>query len=276
MNQIEKRGMEGVYPMPASGRTDPPRESGLTMVIDMGSGIAATRDLLDFAGRYIDIMKISSGTAAIYPERILAEKLELCRSYGIETKTGGSHFEVACWKQAADAFFRKALSLGFTAVEIADGHLPLSEAVRIDSIKRAKDMGLKVATEVGKKLPSENIKAPGIVEMIQKDLEAGSDYVIIEGKASGMDVGIFDEAGNINEAELDEIVSGVDDMNKIIWEAPLRPQEQALILRFGPNVNLGNIFPQEVYPLELIRNALMLMPLIDAYRKETESGGKNI
>lgn len=275
MNLLEKRAMDGAYPIPNAGRTDPPRESGLTMVIDMGSGIVATRDLLDYAGRYIDILKISSGTAAIYPERVLVEKLELCRTYGIETKTGGSHFEVAYWKQAVEAFFRKALTLGFSAVEIADGHLPLSETARMDSIRRAKDMGLKVATEVGKKLPSENIKAPGIVEMIQKDLEAGSDYIIIEGKASGMDVGIFDESGNINEEELEEIVSGVDDMNRIIWEAPLRPQEQALILRFGPNVNLGNIFPQEVYPLELMRNSLMLMPLIEAYRKDIETGGKN-
>jgi phosphosulfolactate synthase len=54
----------------------------------------------------------------------------------------------------------------------------------------------------------------------------------------------------------------------VIWEAPLRPQQQALILRFGPNVNLGNIFPQEVYPLELLRNGLMLSPLIEAYKRE--------
>ena len=59
-------------------------------------------------------------------------------------------------------------------------------------------------------------------------------------------------------------------MDKIIWEAPLRLQQQALILRFGPNVNLGNIFPQEVYPLELMRNGLMLMPLINAYNQEQE------
>jgi len=131
-------------------------------------------------------------------------------------------------------------------------------------------MGLRVATEVGKKDPRENIKAPTILQQFVENVDAGSDYIIIEGKASGMDVGIFDEKGNINEEELSEITAGIDDMDKVIWEAPLRMQEQALILRFGPNVNLGNIFPQEVYPLELMRNGLMLMPLINAYHQEQE------
>jgi phosphosulfolactate synthase len=273
VDSLGKRGMEGIYPMVVPGRSDPPRTSGLTMVIDMGSGIAATRDLLEYAGRYIDILKISSGTAAIYPERILKEKLELCGSCGIVTEAGGSHFEVAFWKKAVDAYFRQLKRIGFAAVEIADGHLPLDPSARVDCIQRAKDIGLKVMTEVGKKMPSENIRAPGIVEMMEKDLEAGADHVIIEGKASGMDVGIFDARGEIVEEELDEIVGGAPDLNRVIWEAPLRPQAQALILRFGPNVNLGNISPQEAFPLELMRNGLMLMPLIEAYRREMSGKG---
>lgn len=269
--KIEYRGMQDTYPMVLSGRTDPPRNSGLTMVIDMGSGIAETQDLIDFAWRYIDIMKISSGTAALYPERVLRKKIEIYHERQIHVEAGGSHFEVALWKNRFDSYLRRLVDLGFDVVEIADGHLPLDDSIRLDCIRKAKDVGLKVATEVGKKLPSENIKAPGIVEQIHKDLEAGADYVIIEGKASGMDVGIFDEKGNVNQAELDEIIHGVKDVNKLIWEAPLRLQEQALILQLGPNVNLGNIFPQEIYPLELMRNGLMLMPLIQAWNAEHAS-----
>ncbi|NQT58218.1 MAG: phosphosulfolactate synthase [Bacteroidetes bacterium] len=270
MNLIQKRGMDGVYEFPVPGRTEPPRTSGLTMVIDMGSGIVETRDLLDYAGRYIDILKISSGTAALYSEAILRRKVELIRSYGIEVEAGGSHYEIANWKGTRTEYFRKLIELGINVVEVADGHLPLSDSDRLDSIKEAKDMGLRVATEVGKKDPRENIKAPTILQQFVENVDAGSDYIIIEGKASGMDVGIFDEKGNINEEELSEITAGIDDMDKVIWEAPLRMQEQALILRFGPNVNLGNIFPQEVYPLELMRNGLMLMPLINAYHQEQE------
>ncbi len=270
MELIQKRGMDGVYEFPVQGRTEPPRTSGLTMVIDMGSGISETRDLLDFAGRYIDILKISSGTAALYSDTILRRKVELIRSYGIEVEAGGSHYEIANWKGTRTAYFRKLIELGINVVEVADGHLPLSDSDRLDSIKEAKDMGLRVATEIGKKVPSENIKAATLLQQFNENVGAGSDYIIIEGKASGMDVGIFDEKGNIDEEELSEITAGIADMDKVIWEAPLRMQEQALILRFGPNVNLGNIFPQEVYPLELMRNGLMLMPLINAYNQEQE------
>ena len=272
MNEMTKRAMDGVYPFPVGGRENPPRATGLTMVIDMGSGLAATKDLLDFAGYCIDIFKLSSGTMALYPEDILRRKVEMIRSLGIEVEAGGSHFEVANWKGASTAYFKKLLELGVDVVEIADGHLPLADSVRIDRIKEAKNLGLKVATEVGKKEPSKNIKAQTILEQYRDNVEAGSDYVIIEGKASGMDVGIFDEKGNIVESELTEITCGLPDMSRIIWEAPLRPQQQSLILRFGPNVNLGNIFPQEVYPLELLRNGLMLMPLIHAWNREEEAG----
>jgi phosphosulfolactate synthase len=266
-----KRGMDEVYPFPVSGRTNPPRKIGLTMVIDMGGGLSATRDLLDIAAGYIDIFKLSSGTMAIYPDAILREKIDLIASYGIEIEAGGSHFEVANWKGASSKYFRRLLELGVDVVEIADGHLPLADDVRMTRIKEAKDLGLKVATEVGKKEPSKNIRASTILEQYGDNIEAGSDYVIIEGKASGMDVGIFDQNGNINESELAEIGGGIPDMGRVIWEAPLRPQQQALILRFGPNVNLGNIFPQDVYPLELLRNGLMLSPLIEAYGREQRS-----
>lgn len=272
MSELDKRAMDGVYPMPIAGREDPPRRAGLTMVIDMGSGIEATRDFIGFAGRYVDILKISSGSAALYPIEVLKEKISILKSAGIEIEAGGSHFEVANWKGKFKEYIEMLIKLKFDYVEIADGHLPLEEGKRLDLIKQAKDMGIKVATEVGKKLPSENIKAGTIIEQAERDFKAGTDYIIIEGKASGMDVGIFNNDGSVNDNELLKITDGMPNMDRVIWEAPLRLQQQALILKFGCNVNLGNIFPQEVYPLELMRNGLMLMPLINAYKESTISG----
>jgi len=268
MDLIEKRAMDDVYPMPIEGREDPPRQKGLTMVIDMGSDVSATKGLINFAGRYIDIFKISSGSAALYPERIIRKKIQILKENNIEIEAGGSHFEVALWKGKFKEYIKKLINIKIDYVEIADGHLPLELSKRLDLIHLAKDMGIKVITEVGKKQPKENIKAVGIIEQVNKDLEAGADLVIIEGKASGKNVGIFNSDGSIIESELEKIIHGVTDVNKLIWEAPLREQQQILILKFGPNVNLGNIFPEGVYPLELLRNGLMLMPLINAYNQE--------
>lgn len=268
MDLIEKRAMDGVYPMPIEGREDPPRKKGLTMVIDMGSDVSATKGLINFAGRYIDVFKISSGSAALYSERIIRKKIQILKENDIEVEAGGSHFEVALWKGKFKEYIKKLIDLKVDYVEIADGHLPLELSKRLDLIRLARDMGIKVITEVGKKLPKENIKAPEIVEQVNKDLKAGADLVIIEGKASGKNVGIFNSDGSVIELELKKIIHGVTHIDKLMWEAPLREQQQILILKFGPNVNLGNIFPEEVYPLELLRNGLMLMPLINAYNQE--------
>ena len=46
------------------------------------------------------------------------------------------------------------------------------------------------------------------------------------------------------------------DVNKLIWEAPLKNQQTYLILKFGANVNLGNIAPEEVTALETMRRGL--------------------
>jgi phosphosulfolactate synthase len=44
--------------------------------------------------------------------------------------------------------------------------------------------------------------------------------------------------------------------HKLIWEAPLKSQQVWFIKSFGPNINLGNIEPDEVIPLETLRSGL--------------------
>jgi phosphosulfolactate synthase len=48
----------------------------------------------------------------------------------------------------------------------------------------------------------------------------------------------------------------VADLDKIMWEAPLKNQQQYLILRFGPNVNLGNVPTVDILALEALRQGL--------------------
>jgi phosphosulfolactate synthase len=42
----------------------------------------------------------------------------------------------------------------------------------------------------------------------------------------------------------------------VIWEAPLKSQQAWFITNFGVNVNLGNIAPREIIPLESLRLGL--------------------
>jgi phosphosulfolactate synthase len=50
-----------------------------------------------------------------------------------------------------------------------------------------------------------------------------------------------------------------------MWEAPIKNQQQALIIRCGTNVNLGNIPPDEILALEALRQGVRGDTLKHAY-----------
>ena len=274
----EKLAFADVYDFPLEERVDKPRDTGLTMIIDLGVSIPELKGILEIAEDFIDIVKISSGTGALYKTSVLKKKIELLRKSNISVSCGGSQFEVAMWKNVYEKYLERLVEFGFSCVEIADGTLPLGEEKRKYAIEKALEFGLKVITEVGKKDPRERIKGDDLVYQIKRDIDWGAYKVIVEGKASGKGVGIFNDDGSLNEPELEKIVSSIDEVDKLLWEAPLREQQNSLIVRLGPNVNLGNVLPTEVFFVEALRRGLMLQPLRNAYIKEkniNKEGVKN-
>src|SRR5262245_38528453 len=101
-------------------RTAQPRESGLTMIIDNGLGLAETADVLQLSSAYIDLWKLSFGTSVFVPRDVLSKKLALINARGIMTCPGGTLFEAAIVQQHCHDYMSRARSLGFTAVEISD------------------------------------------------------------------------------------------------------------------------------------------------------------
>jgi len=264
------KAWDGVITMPLSGRSVKPRTTGITMVIDKGLGLARLQDLLDTAGDYIDIIKLTFGTSAFYDKDYLRRKNELITSAGIEVMPGGTFLEVAFWQKNLAAYFQRAQELGFTAIEISDGTIDISLPQRREIIKQALDKGFKVITEVGKKDPRQALPISLTHELINSDAECGAFKVIIEAREAGKGVGIYDSEGQIKEEEIDNIVAGVNDPEILLWEAPLKNQQQALIIRWGVNVNLGNIPPDEVLALEALRQGLRGDTLRRAYTANPE------
>ncbi|NLW55583.1 MAG: phosphosulfolactate synthase, partial [Firmicutes bacterium] len=231
------------FPLP--GRSAKPRQTGCTMVSDKRLGLSETRDLLELAGEYIDLIKLTFGTSALYPETVLREKIKLIRDHGVDVYPGGTLFEVAVWQDKLEAYLEYAAELGFTGIEISDGTIFLSTRERRRAIQRAKAQGFKVITEVGKKNRTP-LSVLRMQQMIADDLEHGADKVIIEGLESGKDIGIYDRHGKIKEAEMEALVHELSCPEAILfWEAPLKSQQVSLINRFVPNVNLGNIAPED-------------------------------
>mgnify|MGYP001814333541 CR=1 FL=1 len=243
----------GIIEAPNPGRTLKPRTRGLTMVLDKGLGCHATQDLMAIAGDHIDSLKLTFGTSTHYDEAVLREKIEIVTAAGVDIYPGGTLLEVAVWQDCCAAFLKRAWELGFTGIEVSDGTLEMSDSQRAECIRRALDAGFKVVSEVGKKSPDEEVASAEMHRLVAHDLELGVSVVIIEAREGGTGIGIFDRSGAVEVDELDAIVAGVADLDKIMWEAPLKNQQQYLILRFGPNVNLGNIPTTDVLALESLR-----------------------
>lgn len=120
-------------------------------------------------------------------------------------------------------------------------------------------------SEVGKKDPRDILPIALIHQLIGEDIDHGAFKVIIEAREAGKGVGIFDQDGRTRQDEVENILAGVADPDVLIWEAPLKNQQQDLIMRFGPNANLGNIAPDEVLALEALRQGVRGDTLKRAY-----------
>ena len=259
------KAWETVIRMPLEGRSIKPRETGVTMVIDKGIGLHQLEDLIKCAGEYIDIIKLAFGTSAFYDKDLLKKKNEMIAFSNIDVMPGGTFLEVAVWQGSFDKYLNKAQELRFSAIEVSDGTIEMDRSTRKDIIKKSLDKGFKVITEVGKKDPKEALPISLVHQLIREDIECGAFKVIIEAREAGKGVGIFDQKGKIKNDEVDNIIAGVEDVNYLIWEAPLKDQQQALILLFGLNVNLGNMPPDEVLALEALRQGVRGDTLKKAY-----------
>ena len=228
-----------------------------TMVIDKGLGSKHVEDMLKVNGNYFNFIKYGWGTSILCDDKLVKEKNEIYNSYNIKSYTGGTLFELANKQNKIEEYFDEIDRLGFTAIEISDGSTVIPEEDRKDLIKKAKEMGYYTLSEIGKKNPEKDheYSIDKRIEMIQMDIDSGSDMVFIEGRESGKNIGIYDEKGNIKSDDLNKISQKVD-QKKIMWEAPNKNQQIELILTIGNEVNIGNVSPDEIISLETLRRGL--------------------
>ncbi|HEY8449547.1 MAG TPA: phosphosulfolactate synthase [Bacillota bacterium] len=254
--EAQAKAWFGAIEFPLRGRPAKPRDVGLTMVIDKGLGIDETRALLEVAADYIDFIKLAFGTSVFFTPEQLREKVRLIHEYGVEVYPGGTLLEIAMVQNRLEAFDEQAQAIGFRCLEVSDGTVAMNPRYRERLIRELVRRGFRVVSEVGKKHPADRLPNMRVREQILEDLEAGAYKVIVEGRESGKGVVIYHSDGSIDQDELEFLASAVPDPGVLIWEAPLKNQQQDLILLFGPAVNLGNIHPQDVISLEALRVGL--------------------
>lgn len=232
-------------------RTLKPRDHGLTMVMDKGLSIREIENLLEVAGPHIDIVKLGWTTSYVTPN--LDRKLKVYQDAGIPVYFGGTLFEAFVIRNQFDDYRRVLDKYGMNYAEVSDGSIEIPHDEKCDYIRKLSEQ-VTVISEVGSK-DAQKIFAPyKWIKLMKAELEAGSWKLIAESREGG-NVGIYRESGEVREGLIDEILTEIP-KDKIIWEAPQKDQQVWFIKLIGANVNLGNIAPAEVIPLETIRLGL--------------------
>jgi phosphosulfolactate synthase len=232
-------------------RTEKPRQSGITMVMDKGLSRRETEDMLDVSESHIDIVKLGWATSFVTPN--LDEKLSIYRNANIPVYLGGTLFEAFVVRNQFDDYLKLLDKLNLEYAEVSDGSITLPHDEKCQYITKLASRG-KVLSEVGSK-DAEKIFAPyKWIEMMKAELEAGAWKVIGEAREGG-NIGLYRSTGEVRQGLVDEIIHAISAEN-IIWEAPQKSQQVYFVKLVGTNVNLGNISPHEIIPLETIRLGL--------------------
>lgn len=228
-----------------------PRERGFTMAMDKGLSIREVEDFLDVAGEYVDIVKLGWATSYVVPN--LQRKLDAYRAAGIPVYFGGTLFEAFIARNQFEDYRRVLDKYNMTFAEVSDGSIEMNHEKKCGYIQTLSEQ-VTVLSEVGSK-DAEKIIPPYMwIRLMQAELDAGAWKVIGEAREGG-NVGLFRSTGEVRSGLVEEILTKIP-FEKILWEAPQKAQQVWFIKLLGANVNLGNIAPSEVIPLETIRLGL--------------------
>lgn len=232
-------------------RTEQPRTYGLTMVMDKGMGIDEVKNFLSVSSPFVDLVKFGFGTAVVTQQ--LRKKIEVYQSYNIPIYFGGTLFEAFLIRNQIDDYIAVLKDYDIKDVEVSDGSVILPHAEKCGYIEKFA-RHFRVFSEVGSKDAAHIMPPYQWINLMQAELSAGSTYVIAEAREAG-NVGIYRGTGEVREGLVQEILTQIP-YEKIIWEAPQKAQQVYFLTLLGANVNLGNIAPAEILPLESMRYGL--------------------
>ena len=232
-------------------RSDKPRNKGITMMMDKGLGLRETENFIEASAHLTDLVKFGFGTAFVTSQ--LEEKLKIYRAAGIRPYFGGTLFEAFYARGMFKEFVKMLDKYDLDLAEISDGSIiipPDEKCKLIHELSQTRT----VLSEVGSKDSGILISPAKWVRLMKAELEAGSWKVIAEGREAG-NVGVFRPNGTAHSMLINRIIASVKPED-ILWAAPQKNQQVWFIKLFGAEVNLGNIAPNDVIPLETLRLGL--------------------
>jgi len=219
--------------------------------MDKGLSVREAEDFMSVGSEYTDFVKLGFGTSLITPG--FENKLKIYKKAGCIPYFGGTLFEAFVIRNMFNEYMGLLDKHEIELVEVSDGSYDIDHNKKLEYIGILAKRGA-VISEVGSKKKDVIYTPDEWVAMMKSELNAGSAKVIAEARESGT-IGIYNDDGSVNTALIREISEHVK-LENVIWEAPLKTQQAWFIKHFGSNVNLGNIAPNEIIPLETLRLGL--------------------
>ena len=221
------------------------------MVMDKGLSLRQADDLIETGGELVDLLKLGFGTSLVTPN--VGAKVKRYQEAGFDVYCGGTLFEAFYVRNDVDGYLKFIDGLGITCLEVSDGSMVIPHDEKCELINKL-SKNYKVLSEVGSKEEGILISPSKWIRMMSNELQAGSFKVIAEARESG-NVGIYRPNGSAHVQLVKRILANVA-LEDILWEAPKKPQQVWFLRQFGANVNLGNIGPNDLIPLECLRLGL--------------------
>lgn len=232
-------------------RTHKPRIYGYTMAMDKGLSLREVEDFISVAGGYVDVVKLGWATSFVTPN--LQDKIKIYHDADIPVYFGGTLFEAFVVRDQFEDYRKILDKYDMSFAEVSDGSIDMEHQQKCEYISKLSEQ-VTVLSEVGSKDAAKIMPPYKWIELMQAELDAGAWKVIGEAREGG-NVGLFRSSGEVRSGLVEEILTKIP-FEKIIWEAPQKEQQVWFIKLLGANVNVGNIAPNEVIPLETIRLGL--------------------
>lgn len=235
-----------------------------TSPFDPGYDPVTLESHLDQSAHLISILKISMACWMVANERATRKKIADAKAHQVPTVTGGGPFEVAVAQGQLSAYLDLCADIGVTRIESGEGFTEMTLKAA-DVVRMAGERGLDVQFELGKKHTGA-FTEDGVTQLIEqgrKWLDAGALQLVVEARESAKEVGLFDDAGNLNRGYADRFARAFG-LDTVMFEAPNKPSQFALLNHLGREVHLCNVRLEELLRVEIYRRGLHS----DAFAKE--------
>lgn len=228
----------------------------LTSPFDPGYDPATLESHLEQSAHLMSILKISMACWLIANENVTRRKITVAKLHGVPTVTGGGPFEIAVAQGQLEKYLDLCADIGVARIECGEGFTDLRLDAR-DIVRMAHDRGLEVQFELGKKHGGafeENV-VERLIEQGKRWIDAGAVQLVVEARESAQGVGLFDDKGNFN-ASFAERFANAFALGGVMFEAPNKSSQFAMLEHFGREVHLCNVRLEELLRVEIYRRGL--------------------